>query len=65
MTANQRYEAAIELCLSAIEIAKNSDKMLVYDCYFLQAVALYRLNRPLDAVESFSQGKRILKRMKR
>lgn len=52
-------------CSKAIELTKNqiSDKLLAIDCHFLNAVALYRLHRPLEAVAEFNFGKRIKSRI--
>lgn len=53
-----------KLCNNVIEIAKvQDDKNLIIDAYFLQAIALYRLYRPLEAVASFNNGKRVKARM--
>jgi hypothetical protein len=50
-----------------VEIISNEgdhgDIELIFECHFLKAVAYYRLNRPMDAVNSFTTGKRIRKRM--
>jgi hypothetical protein len=43
--------------------AQYADKLLQIDCLDLHAVALYRLHRPLEAVATFNQGKRIKARM--
>lgn len=67
LTANQRYEMIIDETNIAIELAKHphhDDKEMIIDSYFLQACALYRLYKPLEAVASFNLGKRVRTRMR-
>lgn len=56
-----RYEKITHECSEAIKTA-GDDRLLIVDCYYLQAVALYRLHRPLDAVNAFNHGKRFYAR---
>lgn len=62
LTANQRYDMIVEETNLAIELS-SEDKALQIDAYFLQACALYRLYRPLEAVTSFNLGKRVRARL--
>jgi hypothetical protein len=52
-------------CKIAIEISSQNhvnsleESLLIIDCYFLYAVSLYRLHKPIEAVLQFNLGKRV------
>ena len=52
-------------CKNAIELSSHNNQnsleesLLIIDCYFLYAVSLYRLHKPIEAVLQFNLGKRV------
>ena len=52
-------------CKTAIELSSQNNQnnleesLLTIDCYFLYAVSLYRLHKPIEAVLQFNLGKRV------
>lgn len=63
MTSTRHFERIVHLCQEVISLSRNgSDKFLIVDAYFLQAVSYYRLHKPLESVAVFNAGKRIRKR---
>jgi hypothetical protein len=43
---------------------RTDDKLFIIDCLKMQAVALWRLNRPIDAATKLGQAKRISQRIR-